>query len=57
MKKIMEKGDGYVVSEIARLEKMLLGVSVMGEKRDNMYRRKNVLNVFKDAGFATKDEL
>jgi len=55
MKKITEKGDGYVATEIARLEKILSG-HMTGDKRDQMFRRKNILNVFKKAS-RTKEEL
>jgi len=54
MKKITEKGDGYVETEIARLDKILAG-SMTGDKRDMMFKRKNILGVFKKA--AAKDEL
>jgi len=57
MKKMLEKGDGYVSSEIARLEKMIASGKMTGEKRDNMYRRKNILRVFLEAGASGKEEL
>jgi len=55
MKKITEKGDGYVATEIARLEKILSG-HMTGDKRDQMFKRKNILNVFAKAAPA-KEEL
>lgn len=55
MKKITEKGDGYVATEIARLEKILSG-QMTGDKRDQMFKRKNILNVFSKASTA-KEEL
>jgi len=55
MKKITEKGDGYVATEIARLEKILSG-QMTGDKRDQMFKRKNILNVFNKATTA-KEEL
>lgn len=54
MKKIIEKGDGYVATEIARLDRMLEG-HMTGDKRDNMFKRKNILDVFN--GATKKDEL
>jgi len=54
-KKITEKGDGYVATEIARLEKILSG-QMTGDKRDQMFKRKNILNVFSKASTA-KEEL
>jgi len=57
MKKILDKGDVYIATEIARLEKMLDGGKMAGEKRDNMYRRKNILAVFRDAAADAKEEL
>lgn len=55
MKKITDKGDGYVATEIARLEKILSG-SMTGDKRDQMFKRKNILNVFNKAA-GGKEEL
>jgi len=55
MKKIIEKGDAYVGTEIARLERMLSGSNMKAEKRDAMFRKKNILSVFLKA--MTKDEL
>jgi len=55
MKKITEKGDAYVATEIARLEKILSG-QMTGDKRDQMFKRKNILNVFAKAAPA-KEEL
>lgn len=54
MKKILEKGDSYVTTEIARLERMLEGAMV-ADKRDNMFKRKNILNQF--AAAMNKEEL
>jgi len=52
MKKIVEKGDAYVETEIARLTKILSG-KMTADKRDNMFKRKNILGVFK----TVKEEL
>lgn len=53
MKKIIEKGEGYVATEISRLERMLAG-NMKAAKRDQMFKRKNILSQFlKDE----KDEL
>jgi len=46
MKKIVEKGDDYVETEIARLTKILSG-KMTADKRDTMFKRKNILGVFK----------
>jgi len=54
MKKILEKGEGFVTSEIARLERMLEG-AMIADKRDNMFKRKNILNQF--AAAMKKEEL
>jgi len=54
MKKIVAKGDSYIQTEISRLEKLLAG-HMTSEKRDQMFKRKNILNVFKEAN--VKDEL
>jgi len=48
MKKIMDKGDSYIQTEISRLEKILAG-HMTSDKRDQMFKRKNILNVFKKA--------
>jgi len=48
MKKIMDKGEGYIETEISRLEKILSG-HMTADKRDQMFKRKNILNVFKKA--------
>ena len=50
MKKISEKGNTFVETEISRLQKLLEG-HLTGDKRDEMYKRMNVLNVFKSAIF------
>ena len=56
MKKILEKGESYVATEIARLERMLTsGGNIKEDKRDQMFKRKNILNVFLKA--VTKEEL
>jgi len=52
MKKIIEKGESYVGTEIARLERML-GGNMKVAKRDQMFKRKNILSVF----LKQKDEL
>lgn len=54
MKKIQDKGESYVTSEVSRLERMLVG-SMVAEKRDNMIKRKNILNQFAKA--MQKEEL
>jgi len=48
MKKIMEKGESYIQTEISRLEKILAG-HMKADKRDQMFKRKNILNVFMKA--------
>jgi len=48
MKKIMDKGESYIQTEISRLEKILSG-HMTADKRDQMFKRKNILNVFKKA--------
>merc|ERR1711885_85271 len=54
MKKIMDRGDSYVETEIARLKNLLEG-QMKVDKRDQMLKRKNILNVFKNA--IVKEEL
>jgi len=54
MKKIIEKGDAYVETEIARLTKILSG-KMTADKRDTMFKRKNILGVFKKE--AVKEDL
>jgi len=56
MKKIQEKGVEYLTKEIARLERMLEG-HMTAEKRDNMFKRVNILNVFSSAATDGKEEL
>lgn len=56
MKKVQEKGAEYVTKEIARLERMLEG-HMTADKRDSMFRRKNVLVVFANASADGKEEL
>lgn len=48
MKKIQEKGVEYVTKELARLQRMLEG-HMTADKRDSMFKRKNILKVFGDA--------
>merc|ERR1712121_574836 len=48
MDKVVVKGDGFVTSEIARIQKLLEG-HMTGDKRDEMFKRINALNVFKNA--------
>jgi len=48
MKKIEDKGEGYIQTEITRLENILSG-HMTADKRDQMFKRKNILNVFKKA--------
>lgn len=54
MKKIQEKGESYIATEISRLERMLSG-NMKADKRDQMFKRKNILGVFLKA--ISKDEL
>jgi protein disulfide-isomerase A6 len=54
MKKITDKGDGYVQTEIDRLGKILSG-KMTADKRDQMFKRKNILGVFQKA--VLKEEL
>lgn len=54
MTKIAEKGESYVTNEIARLERMLEG-NMKADKRDAMFKRKNILSVFAKA--LQKEEL
>jgi len=54
MKKVMEKGETYVATELKRLEK-LVDQHIPTDKKTEMLRKKNVLDVFKRA--ADKDEL
>lgn len=54
MKKIQAKGDSYITSEVSRLERMLAG-SMTAEKKDNMFKRKNILSQFAKA--MQKEEL
>lgn len=54
MKKIQNKGEDYVANEVSRLERMLEG-SMVAEKRDSMFKRKNILNQFAKA--MQKEEL
>jgi len=53
MVKIVAKGDGFPVSEIARIEKLLEG-HLTANKRDEMYMRINVLKVFKNAAVSAE---
>jgi len=52
MKNIMEKGENYVLKELNRLEK-LVEQHIPSEKKVQMLRKKNILDVFKRA----RDEL
>jgi len=54
MKKIIDKGESYVGGEVDRLARMLEG-NMKAEKRDSMFKRKNILSVFLKA--LQKDEL
>jgi len=54
MKKVLEKGESYVTNEIARLQRMLSG-TMTAEKKDSMFRRKNILGQFAKA--MEKEEL
>ncbi|XP_066932317.1 uncharacterized protein [Clytia hemisphaerica] len=56
MKKIQEKGNEYVTKELARLQRMLEG-HMTSDKRDTMFKRKNVLSVFAEATPSAKEEL
>merc|ERR1711936_609894 len=51
--KLVDRGDNYVETEIARLQNLLEG-QMKVDKRDQMLKRKNILNVFKNA---IKEEL
>ncbi|EFC50182.1 predicted protein [Naegleria gruberi] len=46
MARIVEKGAEYVATEVARLEKILAGGSVSGDRADAMKIRMNVLKTF-----------
>lgn len=48
MKKVVDKSESFLHTEIARLEK-ILGGHMAADKRDQMFKRKNILNVFKNA--------
>jgi len=54
MKKIVEKGESYVGTEVDRLTRMLEG-NMKAEARDGMFKRKNILSVFLKA--MQKEEL
>ena len=54
MNKVMEKGNTYVFSELSRLEK-LVEQHIPSEKKVEMLRKKNVLDVFRRA--TERDEL
>lgn len=56
MKKIQEKGEEYVTKELARLQRMLEG-HMTSDKRDSMFKRKNILNVFAGGSSSGKEEL
>ena len=47
MKKVIKKGDAYVASEIARMEKMLTGGNVSVKKATKFALKRNVLTAFK----------
>lgn len=49
MQKIIDKGAGYVDSEIRRLTKMAASSAVSGAKKSNFMLRRNVLQFFKGA--------
>jgi len=53
MDKILAKGDGFPASEIARIEKLLEG-HLKANKRDEMYKRINVLKIFKNAAVSAE---
>jgi hypothetical protein len=46
MKHIVEKGDGYLTKEIARLGRLLKDDTVQQANRDLFTVRKNILNLF-----------
>jgi len=48
MKKVVEKGEGYIATELNRLEK-LVEQHIPADKKVQMLRKKNVLDVFKRA--------
>lgn len=45
MNKVLEKGDEYPKKEMERLQRMLEG-NMKADKRDNMYKRKNIISQF-----------
>eukprot|EP01029_Cantina_marsupialis_P021019 TRINITY_DN499_c0_g1_i1.p1 TRINITY_DN499_c0_g1~~TRINITY_DN499_c0_g1_i1.p1 ORF type:complete len:346 (-),score=120.56 TRINITY_DN499_c0_g1_i1:80-1117(-) len=46
LKKIMDKGDGYVKTEIARLERMLGNASLSNKKKTMFMKKLNILKQF-----------
>jgi protein disulfide-isomerase A6 len=56
MKKVQEKGVEYVTKEISRLQRLLEG-HMTADKRDSMFKRKNILAVFASAIREEKKEL
>lgn len=46
MKKVVKKGDTYVATEIARMEKMLVGGNVSAKKATKFALKRNVLGAF-----------
>lgn len=54
MKKIMEKGESYIQTEISRIDKILSG-HMTAEKQDEMFMRKNVLSVFREKDISKQE--
>lgn len=58
MKKVLEKGDGFIKTENARLDKIIKSNTVTASKVDDFTVRKNIFAAFdKKAKPVTKDEL
>lgn len=55
MKKIKAKGIEHVANEISRIQRLLDG-HMTSDKRDDMFKRRNILNFFQEA-INKKDEL
>jgi len=47
VKKIQEKGDGFVATEIARLTKMTGSADITAQKKEFFQKRLNILPSFK----------
>ena len=58
MKKVLEKGDAFIKTETARLDKIIKSNTVTSSKVDDFTVRKNILAAFdKKAKPVNKDEL